>query len=105
MAEEPKMERYTDIIVAVQAIRIQEQEIEKLHDQITDIETKNTVFHKKLKECGITCHNVANCVDVGIKCYKCNNNSSRRSYFRDLLERGKDVGMYAMSASMFNAVE
>ena len=98
MTEEPKMENYNEIIEFVKNLRRQEIEIQLMQ------KTMNR-FHEKLEEFGLRCNNITNCVDVAKKCYKCKNNYSRRSYFRDLLQKDVDVQVFGADATCFNSVE
>jgi len=95
---EIKMENYdqiTKLVVESRTVELEQRNLGKQHGKLQE----------KLEELGITCNNVTNCVDVGKFCYKCKNNYARRSYFRDLLQKGADVGIYAMNATCFDAVE
>lgn len=107
MTETPKMQHFEEIINIVQQLRIVEKLIEKMQDQIEETRTGEIPHHKAIKNYGISCHEVTNCIDVGIQCYKCKNNLSRRSYFRDLLEKGVEINTIytASDVSFFDAVE
>ena len=91
---EIKMENYPKIINLVQQQRKKEITRGIADEHITDLQ-------KELRILGVNCHTTTNCVHVGKLCFKCRNNNARRSYFRDLLEKGTDVESYAMSASCF----
>jgi len=95
---ELKMEKFEEIKETVKKLR----ELEISQHEIGKKQNSNT---ETLEELGIRCNSVTNCVDVGKFCFKCKNNYARRSYFRDLLQKESDVGIYAMSASMFDSVE
>jgi hypothetical protein len=95
---EIKMKNFDQIIKTVSTLR-------GLQLERRDLDKRTDSIRENLTELGITCFNTTNCSAVGKLCYKCRNNNSRRNYFRDLMAKGEDTGIYAMSASMFDSAE